>query len=496
VPPNGAGAGPVSERYWDLLVVGGGLAGLTAAYRAAELGLSVAVLERGNGPAYPCNSRVSSGILHVAGASPDLPPAELASMLAERTFGTAQPELVQLLARNAARARGWLMSCGARIERVEVSPGQWQGDVLGPVGYRTSRMEWSGMGPDLLLKRLRDALLAAGGEFHQGCDVVGLIMSAGAVTGVEARTGSGAGAWRGSAVVLADGGFQASMEHLRQHVTPAPEQLAQRGAGTGTGTALSLAGQAGAAMVGLEAFYGHLLSRDALRNKLLRPYPMLDLIAEQGILVDRGGRRFTDEGRGGVDMANRLARLADPASAFAVADSAAWAAAGSTRWPPPPNPTVERSGGTVHSGRTLGELSVAAGIDPDGLAATVGSFNTAVRAGRLTALAVPRTAPEATAVAEIGAAPFYALPVCPGITFTLGGPLVNADARVLRADGDPVPGLFAIGSCAGGFECAVAAQPGGPDDPAGGPVGYAGGLLKAVVTGLAAAECASSDHRA
>src|SRR5437016_3552801 len=72
----------------------------------------------------------------------------------------------------------------------------------------------------------------------------------------------GTGEWPARAVVLADGGFQGSPDHLRRYVTAAPGRLAQRGAGTGAGTALSLAAAAGAALVGLDTFYGHLLSRD------------------------------------------------------------------------------------------------------------------------------------------------------------------------------------------------------------------------------------------
>ena len=50
----------------DVLIVGGGFAGLSAAQRAAELGLSAMVLEQGANPDYLCNSRVTGGIVHFA----------------------------------------------------------------------------------------------------------------------------------------------------------------------------------------------------------------------------------------------------------------------------------------------------------------------------------------------------------------------------------------------------------------------------------------------
>ena len=55
---------------YDLAVVGAGIAGLTAANRAAELGCRVVVLEKGDGDHYPCNSRIATGVLNVAHTDP------------------------------------------------------------------------------------------------------------------------------------------------------------------------------------------------------------------------------------------------------------------------------------------------------------------------------------------------------------------------------------------------------------------------------------------
>jgi fumarate reductase flavoprotein subunit len=75
----------------------------------------------------------------------------------------------------------------------------------------------------------------------------------------------------------------------------------------------------------------------------------------------------------------------------------------------------------------------------------------------------------------IASAPFHAIPVIAGITYTMGGILIDGEARVLRTDGLVIEGLYAAGSTTGGLE-------GGP------PVGYLGGLAKAGVQGLIAAE--------
>ena len=61
---------------------------------------------------------------------------------------------------------------------------------------------------------------------------------------------------------------------------------------------------AGAAIGGLGKFYGHIHHKNAMTNAQLWPYPHLDAAAEIAILVDPSGQRFTDEGLGGVCMAN------------------------------------------------------------------------------------------------------------------------------------------------------------------------------------------------
>ena len=71
--------------------------------------------------------------------------------------------------------------------------------------------------------------------------------------------------------------------------------------------------------------------------------------------------------------------------------------------------------------------------------------------------------------------PYRAIHVCAGITYTLGGIAIDRDSRVLDQIGQPVHGLYAAGSATGGIE-------------GGAPALYLGGLAKAVVTGLRAAE--------
>jgi fumarate reductase flavoprotein subunit len=278
--------------------------------------------------------------------------------------------------------------------------------------------------------------------------------------------------------VIADGGFQANIDLVGRHISPAGAKLMQRNAGTGLGEGLHMATEIGAATVGLETFYGHVLSRDAMTNDRLWPYPQVDVICAKSIVVDGTGRRFADEGLGGIFLANAIARLDDPLSAVAVFDSTVWDDARETD-NVPPNPALQEAGGTVIEAPDINALAQRAGIDPARLSATVEAHNRFVRTGSADVGTPPRTTRIYTPH-TLERPPFYAIPLCAGITVTSGGISVNGRAQVLGGDDSPIPGLYAAGSCVGGLE-------GGP------ACGYVGGLIKAFAIGLIAGDSLGED---
>ncbi len=105
----------------DLAVVGAGLAGLTAASRAAELGCRVVVVEKGEDQSYLCNSRIATGVLNVAHTDPHSDPAALRKAIEVDTEGYAAPALADALAATAGRAMQWLRSQGAPMIKVSRS---------------------------------------------------------------------------------------------------------------------------------------------------------------------------------------------------------------------------------------------------------------------------------------------------------------------------------------------------------------------------------------
>jgi len=462
----------MTVHVFDLISIGGGYAGLAAATRAAQLGLKAAVLERGSDELYACNSRVAGGVMHISYHDPSSPPQTLAKAMTEITAGHADPQLVTALANNAERAVQWLSSEGVQFERL--TNAGWRNWVLAPVRPPATHLEWNGIGADMALRTLEKKLRERGGVLHRATPVSELMMQDGVCVGVRANHGGREVEYRARAVVLADGGFQANADMTRQHITPAPQSLKQRNVCTGVGDGIRMAQAAGAAISTLEAFYGHVLSRDAMHNDRVWPYPQLDELASAGLVVNQRGQRIADEGMGGVYLTNAIARQADPLGTTVIFDEAIWQGPGRAAGIPP-NDTLLTAGGTLFKADTLAELAAKLQIDASGLEATVRGYNAALAAGTLSALQPARSATRRKPMA-VSTAPFYGAPACAGITYTMGGVRTNAEAQVLRADGTVISGLYAAGASSGGLE-------GGP------AVGYAGGLMKALTFGLLAAEC-------
>jgi fumarate reductase flavoprotein subunit len=461
-----------------IVIVGGGLAGLTAANRAAELGLAPIVLERGGDPQYHCNSRFSGGLLHVGfkdmtGPSDEIEAAVLA--LIDDTDATANGTV---LAQESSRALAWLRAEGAKfIKGGSLEFMRW---VLAPPRPRTAGLDWKGRGPDVLLRKLTANLSERGAAVRLATRARELIVQGGRVAGVIAECNSATERIEAAAVVLSDGGFQTNMDLMRRFVSRQPERLLQRGAATGHGDGLMMAEAAGARLVGMDRFYGHLLGREAFEIEKLWPYPIIDPIAAASILVNRAGQRFLDEGLGGVYMANEVAKLDDPLSATAVFDDAVWTGlAADNRYPPCMNPVYEKAGGKVFQANDLGALAEAVGVSPDGLAKTVADYNAAIGNESASDLSPARRV-EKFKPHPVSTPPFRAIPVCAGITYTMGGIAIDQGSRAQHRDGGSIPGLFAAGSSSGGME-------GGPG------AAYLGGLAKAVITGLRAAETAAGN---
>ncbi|MES2538479.1 MAG: FAD-dependent oxidoreductase [Pseudomonadota bacterium] len=460
----------------DMIVIGAGLAGLSAANRAAQSGLKVMVLEQSSDEAYLCNSRYTGGLFHIAMddmlAKPEAARANLEAM----TSGETKPELADALVANAERTINWLKSMG--IKFIVAGHEGFRRNSLAPPGVRQTGLNWRGRAGDVMLRTLEKQLARHGGCIIRGVEAKSLIMEDGRCVGVEAEIDRQKIEYRAHAVVIADGGFQANPELVARFISKRPDRLLQRNAQSGKGAGIKMAESVGAALVGMDRFYGHIQHRDAMTDQGLWPYPVLDSLATAAIVVDGNGHRFCDEGGGGIYVTNEIARIEDPLSAVIIFDKPIWEGPG-TDWLLPANPYLLSAGGKVIKADSIEALAKAIGIDAQALSKTIADYNDSLESGTPAAGQPARSTTKYKAW-PIKTGPFYAVPVCAGVTYTMGGIAIDGNMRVLDGQGSPIRGLFAAGATTGGLE-------------GGGYAGYSGGLSKASVFGMLAGEAVATE---
>lgn len=316
---------------------------------------------------------------------------------------------------------------------------------------------------------------AAGGQLQAASRVVGLVQNQnGVVVGVRAQTGGRVRTVDVGAVILATGGFQGDIELMCRHVSRFADRAVLRASPTSTGDGIRLALAAGAAVSrGLDAVYAHVMPvlRDRMDPGSFRA--LSQFYVEECILLNLRGERFVDESRS--EAACGLALLRQPeAMGMIVFDSARHR--GTVMEPFVPDATrtdplarVRAAGGEVIEAGDLDELTLAMeryGLPPGTSRTTVADFDRAAQRAQPGRLPVPR----ARGLHRCHSAPFFAVPVVAGVTFTEGGIRADVEGRALDRDLRPVPGLFAAGVDVGGIS----------------NVGYVGALSAALVTGLRA----------
>ena len=460
----------------DVLVVGAGLAGFTAAVRAAEQGAKVTLIDKSAGALGDGNVLMASGSLRAGGKSPRTTPAELyESVMAE---GVAYADLVKAWSGTCGHAVDWLIAAGVKI--TESAPGRIWLDQSGEVSLAPVYKKDVGT---RALTKLKERFVQFGGNYLNNVEAQRLTLEHNRVCGVGGSQSGAAIELRGRATILSTGGFSANKEMVKRYIGPHADQCKLRGSKQCTGDGLRMALQVGAKTVNLQYFYGHLISRKALVDDRFWPYPRLDSFVDDGILVDRRAARFVDEGRGDVAVANELARAGDVTGATLIFDQESWDAARDDAFAdsvktPAPNPWLIDNDGEIFAAPTVDALAAAVGADQTVLAQTVEAYNRAVQSGAAKVLPVPRTHKP-----KVLREPFYGLKVIPGITFTMGGILINGRGEALNLDEEPIPGLYAAGDAIGGLM-------GGYHG------GYTGGLMQAVVTGILAGENAAGPSNA
>lgn len=304
------------------------------------------------------------------------------------------------------------------------------------------------------------ASLTAGVEFRTDSPVEDLIVEEGGVRGVVTvhegrprRIGARLG------VLVNAGGFSHNqrMRDKYQPGTQASWSLASKG---DTGEMIETMVRHGAQVAQMEEMVGHQQTFIPGTDPPVATSVQSVTASPHAILVDRTGVRYLNEGGSYSLYCKRMwerDKVAPAVPSWAIFDAQfmkKYMVAGT--FPGKQKPSEWYSSGYLRTGSTVGELARALGIDPIVLSATVARFNMFVaqnkdedfnRGGRYydNWLGDPTHKPSPT-LGSISKPPFYAIPVHPGDVGTYGGVVTDAHARVLRADGSVINGLYATGT--------------------------------------------------
>jgi tricarballylate dehydrogenase len=426
------------KQSFDVLVVGGGNAGLCAAISARRAGTRVLLLEAATKDFRGGNSRHTRDIRYMHPAATDYVTgayrdAEFWSDLQQVTGGETNERLARRTILGSEDLGEWMASNGVR----------WQKPLRGTLHLAKSNLFMLGGGKAMMNAYYQTAA-KLGIEIAYESQVDELNIRGDEF--LSARLNNASQEIVAKALVVASGGFEANIPWLREYWGEAADNFIIRGTRHNQGRMLKELLENGGKPVGNPRGC-HAVALDARAPKFDGGIvTRLDSVPF-GIVVNKEIKRFYDEGEdfwpkryaiwGGL-----IARQADQI-AYSIIDAKAL-----PHFMPSVFPPIEA--------RSIAELAGALGLDSGALKTAVSEFNQAVRPGAFDpgTLDSCRTEgldpPKSHWARAIDTPPFYGYPLRPGITFTYLGITVNEQARVVMQDDRPSKNIFAAGEVMAG----------------------------------------------
>ena len=341
--------------------------------------------------------------------------------------GINDPELVETLCANSADAIDWLDEHGITLHNVSSFGGASVKRIHRPVNAEGKTVSVG----SYMIPLLQENCEKAGVKMMLDTTATEILTDAnGAAVGVKATGASGETVTvNAKAVVLATGGFGANLDMVVKYKPELKGFMTTNAPGI-QGQGIEMAQAIGAATVDMDQIQIHPTveaNTAALITEGLR--------GDGAILINEEGQRFIDEvGTRDVVSAAEIAQTGS--YSWLVVDQAMVDASSVIQG-------YIKKGYTV-TGSTYEELGEAMGVDAAAFAETMEKWNGYVEAkndpdfGR-TSFANP-----------LNTAPYYAVKVTAGVHHTMGGLKINANTEVLNEKGEVIPGLFAAGEVTGG----------------------------------------------
>jgi len=423
---------------FDVLVIGGGNAGLCAAITARRAGPRVLVLESATKDFRGGNSRHTRDIRYMHEAATNYVTGryskeEFWEDLRQVTGGETNELLARLTIQASEDLGDWMPANGVR----------WQKPLRGTLHLAKSNLFMLG-GGKAMMNAYYETASRLGVEIAYETEVSELKMCDGGF--LSACCNGGRREIQAKALVVASGGFEANIPWLKEYWGDAADNFIIRGTKHNQGRMLKELLDHGAKPVG-DPRGCHAVALDARAPKFDGGIvTRLDSVPF-GIVVNKEVKRFYDEGEdfwpkryaiwGGL-----IARQPDQI-AYSIVDAKAL-----PRFMPSVFPPIEAE--------SIPELASALGLDSSALATAVSEFNQAVRPGAFDPgiLDNCRTEgidpPKSHWARPIDSPPYYGYPLRPGITFTYLGVTIDEQARVIMQDERAAKNIFAAGEIMAG----------------------------------------------
>ncbi len=506
------------DQEFDVVVAGSGGAGLTAAILAHDNGARVAVVERSG--KVGGTTAVSGGVIwiplndHMAEVEVADSREEAIAYCRRLAAGSVHDEMVETYVDTAHQMVRYLeehtpaqfsvwrapdyyadqeggKQCGRALEPLlfcKRDLGDWE-DKLRPspmfmvpltleemltkfkVMTNTANLPF-----DLLVQRMNEGMAGCGnalaGRLLRGCldrgitilletRAVELVREGERVAGLRTERGGKDFTVRArGGVVLACGGFEWNRDMVRKFI---PGPLTHPNSPPfNEGDGLLMAMEVGADLSNMTGAWWEpsgVVPGEEYEGRPLARFISSERVAPHSIMVNKHGKRFVNEGATYNDMGKVLHHF-DP-NEYGYRNLPCWAVFDSqyrSKYPVltvlPGDPDPE----WLAKDETLEGLARKAGIDPQGLAATVVRWNSLVTEGKDADFHRGETSFERYSgdarlphpnLGTLEKPPFFALPIYPGALGTSGGPRTNVRGQVLSVRGEVIPGLYAAGNAMG-----------------------------------------------
>ena len=429
---------PDLTQSFDVLVVGGGNAGLCAAITARRAGARVLLLESATKDFRAGNSRHTRDVRYMHKAATNyVTGAYTTAEFWEDLRQVTGPETNECLARLTIQAseelEDWATANGVR----------WQKPLRGTLHLARSNLFMLG-GGKAMMNAYYETALKLGVEVTYQSEVTELEICDGQF--ISARCTGDRHEIHAKTIVVASGGFEANIPWLKEYWGDAADNFIIRGTKQNQGQMLKELLRHGAKPVG-DPRGCHAVALDGRAPKFDGGIvTRLDSVPF-GIVVNKEVKRFYDEGEdfwpkryaiwGGL-----IARQPDQI-AYSILD-----AKGLPHFMPSVFPPIEAF--------SIPELATRLSLNPAALANAVNEFNHAVRPGAFDPGSLDNcrteglTPPKSHWARTIDTPPYYGYPLRPGITFTYLGATVNEEARVIMQDDRPAKNIFAAGEVMAG----------------------------------------------